>query len=101
MVEAYRRRRDLSVDLLREANMLINVPDGAFYIMGDVSRAGIPSRELAMRLLSEKEVGVAPGDAFGEVAASSVRISLASGDADLREGIGRLAEFVQEVGAGR
>jgi len=27
-----------------------------------------------------------------------VRISLASSDQDLREGIGRLAEFVQELG---
>jgi aspartate/methionine/tyrosine aminotransferase len=101
MVAAYRRRRDLAVDLLREAEMLISVPEGAFYIMADVSAAGIPSRELAMRLLQERQVGVAPGDAFGQVAAQSVRISLASADADLREGIGRLAEFVQELAAGR
>jgi aspartate aminotransferase/aminotransferase len=101
MVEAYRRRRDLSVDLLREADMLINVPEGAFYIMGDVTQAGIPSRQLAMRLLKEMEVGVAPGDAFGQVAANNVRISLASADSDLREGIGRLAEFVQELSTAR
>jgi aspartate/methionine/tyrosine aminotransferase len=34
---------------------------------------------------------VAPGTAFGEVAASAVRISLASSEADLTEGIARLA----------
>jgi aspartate/methionine/tyrosine aminotransferase len=39
---------------------------------------------------------VAPGDAFGDVAGGAVRISLASSDADLREGVGRLAEFVSE-----
>jgi hypothetical protein len=31
------------------------------------------------------------------VAGSAVRISLASLDTDLREGVGRLAEFVQEL----
>jgi aspartate/methionine/tyrosine aminotransferase len=40
---------------------------------------------------------VAPGSAFGKVAEHAVRISLASSDSDLREGVGRLAEFVQEI----
>ena len=40
---------------------------------------------------------MAPGTAFGSVAGRAVRISLASSDQDLREGIGRLAEFVQEL----
>jgi hypothetical protein len=31
------------------------------------------------------------------VAAGAVRISLASSDADLREGVGRLAEFVDQA----
>jgi aspartate/methionine/tyrosine aminotransferase len=40
---------------------------------------------------------VAPGTAFGDVAADAVRISLASSDSDLREGVGRLAEFVNQL----
>jgi aspartate/methionine/tyrosine aminotransferase len=39
---------------------------------------------------------VAPGSAFGEVGKNAVRISLASSDQDLREGVGRLAEFVHQ-----
>jgi aspartate/methionine/tyrosine aminotransferase len=39
-------------------------------------------------------VSVAPGTAFGHVAGEAVRISLASSESDLREGVGRLAEFV-------
>ncbi len=97
MVAAYRHRRDVVVDILREADMLINEPTGAFYCMADISRARLPAREFAFRLLRERGVSVAPGTAFGDVAAGAVRISLASSDADLREGVGRLAEFVHQL----
>jgi len=97
MVAAYRHRRNVVVDILREADMLINEPTGAFYCMADVSRARLHSRDFALRLLREEGVSVAPGSAFGEVAGQAVRISLASSDSDLREGVGRLAEFVAEI----
>jgi aspartate/methionine/tyrosine aminotransferase len=97
MVAAYRHRRDLVVDILREADMLVNEPTGAFYCMADISRSQLHSRDFAFRLLRERGVSVAPGSAFGEVATDAVRISLASSDTDLREGVGRLAEFVNEL----
>ena len=97
MVTAYQRRRDLAVDLLREAGLLTVIPEGAFYVLADVSPSGLGALELAKRLLAERQVGVAPGTAFGRVAAGAVRISLASSDADLREGIGRLCDLVAEL----
>jgi aspartate aminotransferase len=99
MVASYRRRRDLVVDLLREANLLTVVPQGAFYIMADVSATGIGSYDFARRLLAERLVAVAPGTAFGDVAAGAVRISLASSDEDLREGVGRLCELAADLSA--
>jgi aspartate aminotransferase/aminotransferase len=96
MVDAYRRRRDLVVDLLEEAKMLVNVPHGAFYCMADVSRAGMDAREFALWLVRERGVSIAPGTAFGEVARDQVRISLASSEEDLREGVSRLVEGVRE-----
>jgi aspartate/methionine/tyrosine aminotransferase len=97
MVAAYQRRRDLAVDLLREADLLTVIPEGAFYVLADVSPSRLGALELAKRLLAERQVGVAPGTAFGRVAASAVRISLASSDADLREGVGRLCDLVAEL----
>ena len=96
MVGAYRRRRDLVVDLLREAGLFISEPAGAFYVMADISPSGLDSHSFAFELLRKRGVSVAPGVAFGEVGKSAVRISLASSDQDLREGVGRLAEFVRE-----
>jgi aspartate/methionine/tyrosine aminotransferase len=63
--------------------------------MADVSPSGLDSRAFAFELLRKKGVSVAPGSAFGEVGKNAVRISLASSDQDLREGVGRLAEFVK------
>jgi aspartate/methionine/tyrosine aminotransferase len=97
MVAAYRHRRNVVVDILREAEMLVNEPTGAFYCMADISRSKLHAREFAFRLLRERGVSVAPGSAFGDVAIEAVRISLASSDTDLREGLGRLAEFVHEL----
>jgi len=93
MVGAYRRRRDLVVDILREAELFIAEPAGAFYCMADIAPSGLQAREFAFSLLRERGVSVAPGTAFGEVARNAVRISLASSDDDLREGVRRLAEF--------
>jgi aspartate aminotransferase len=95
MVTAYRRRRDLVIDLLREAGLFIAEPAGAFYVMANVSPSGLDSRAFAFELLRKKGVSVAPGSAFGEVGKDAVRISLASSDQDLREGVSRLAEFVR------
>ena len=94
MNAAYRRRRDAVVQILRDAELFITEPKGAFYCMADITPSGLGSRDFAFKLLRERGVAVAPGSAFGEVAKDAVRISLASSDADLQEGVGRLAEFV-------
>jgi len=94
MNAAYRRRRDAIVHILRDAELFITEPKGAFYCMADITPSGLGSRDFAFKLLRERGVAVAPGSAFGEVARDAVRISLASSDADLKEGVDRLAEFV-------
>jgi aspartate aminotransferase/aminotransferase len=100
MRAAYLRRRDRVVARLSEARLLISVPRGAFYIMADVSPSRLSSRDFAFRLLRECAVSVAPGSAFGQVAARSVRISLASSEEDLAEGVDRLCRLVSELAHG-
>lgn len=97
MVDAYRRRRDLVVGKLQDAELFLSEPTGAFYCMADVSPSGLPAREFAFSLLRQRGVSVAPGTAFGQVARGAVRISLASSDEALREGVRRLAEFVHKL----
>src|SRR5438445_238708 len=56
MVGAYRRRRDIVAGILEDAGLFIAKPTGAFYIMADVSPAGMASRDLAFALLRERGV---------------------------------------------
>ena len=94
MTGTYRDRRDMVVGILREGNLLISVPHGAFYIMADVSRVGDDSYAFARRLITETGVAVAPGETFGPSGAGKVRLSLATATPDLREGAERLVKAV-------
>ncbi|MDB5079601.1 MAG: Aminotransferase [Chloroflexi bacterium] len=99
MRQAYQRRRDLVCDVLREKGLLQYVPNGAFYIMIDVSQAQMDSYDFCKELLKAKKVACAPGATFGPRASGLVRVSLATAEDDLVEGVRRLCSFVEEQAA--
>jgi aminotransferase len=79
--EVYRRRREVLVDGLG-----LEPPEGTFYAWWR-----LPDGLTAERLLAEARVAVAPGEGFGTRGAGYARLSLALDDADLEEGVARLA----------
>ncbi len=93
---AYRRRRDIALDVLRERGLYRYTPGGAFYVMVDISATAMDSRDFAVQLLKEKRVAVAPGGTFGRLSAGAVRVSVASRDEDVREGVRRICDFIEE-----
>ncbi|MBE7554949.1 MAG: pyridoxal phosphate-dependent aminotransferase [Anaerolineales bacterium] len=95
MRDSYRERRDAVVELLKEEGYYVYTPAGAFYIMVDISDAGVDSRQFALNLLEQCRVAVAPGTAFGKLGDHFVRISLATEKGLLLEGLRRLCEFVK------
>jgi aspartate/methionine/tyrosine aminotransferase len=95
MRDSYRERRDAVIELLKEEGYYVYTPQGAFYIMVDISDSGLNSRDFALRLLHEAKVAVAPGTAFGNLGSHFVRISMATEKKQLLEGIRRLCEFVK------
>jgi aspartate/methionine/tyrosine aminotransferase len=98
MRDAYRTRRDLVVRLLTDAGIRVRVPQGAFYLMFPLA-SGVDSRRAALDLV-EHGVAVAPGSAFGRVAADCLRISLAASEATLREGIDRILAWYRKTDGG-
>jgi aspartate aminotransferase len=98
MKEAFLRRRDLICSLLNEIpHLKVTVPQGAFYVMPDVtwflgkSHNGITvkdSDDLAYYLLSEARVAVVGGGAFG--APECIRISYATSDDKITEAVRRI-----------
>ncbi len=96
MRNAYRRRRDIAVSLLKNMGSYIYTPHGAFYALIDVSsRKGEPrrGRQFALDLLSERNVAVAPGSSFGSVSEEYVRISLAGSEEEIEWGVREICLF--------
>ena len=94
MREAYRRRRDLGLEVAEKLGLRSFRPAGAFYLMVDVSASGQESRTFALELLEREGVAVVPGTAFGARAGSMVRLSLAASEEAIREGIERIARTI-------
>jgi len=98
MKEAFLRRRDLICGLLKEVKGLkIRIPQGAFYVMPDISyylgksdgnNTINNSDDLALFLLDKAQVAVVGGDAFG--APMCIRISYATSDELLVEAVRRI-----------
>jgi aspartate/methionine/tyrosine aminotransferase len=89
-----RARRDFLVEQidaqLAEFKLNRSIPDGAFYLMLDVSPFG-KSFEVAERLLDSKVITI-PGAAFGEEAEGWLRLSFATDFETIREGVRRIKQ---------
>lgn len=93
MRDMYHARGIAAVDMLRGSGMTAAEPCGTFYVWLDVSALGASDNDIAMRLLKEYHVSVAPGSAFGDAGAGFVRLSLTASDAEVTEGVRRIAAF--------
>ena len=70
-------------------------PAGAFFLWLPVRTLGLDERTFAQRLLQAKRVLLSPGRLYGPSGSGHVRLSYAAEDGRLREGLSRLADFVQ------
>jgi aspartate aminotransferase len=105
MRTAFDRRRRTMVRMLNEIpGVFCPEPRGAFYaypsvkeVLGKEIRGKRPqtSAELASLILEEAEVALVPGEAFGTP--GYFRLSYALGDADLAEGVARVAKLLAEA----
>ncbi len=97
MVAEFRKRRDLALDLISEIpGIQCNVPDGAFYIFPKYD-ADLPSAKLAEILLKEGHVAVTPGSAFGPSGEGFFRLSYATSEEQIREGISRIKKVMSQL----
>ncbi len=101
MNEAFRRRRDLVVELASDIpGLKVNRPQGAFYLFPEVSayigkttpegKKIERSADLAMYLLESGHVATVDGGAFGME--GYIRLSYATSDDNIREALRRMKE---------
>lgn len=105
MRQAFESRRNLMVEGLNAIPGLSCLrPQGAFYVMLDIqkllgkrlgNRTITGSNDFATLLLDSRHVVVVPGHAF--MAEGYCRLSYATNEEAIREGLGRLASFVKAL----
>lgn len=96
LAEDYQLKRDRICHALEKAGLTPSIPQGAYYVLADVS--GLPGKtgkERAMHLLNKTGVAGVPGEAFfsGDEGRHFVRFSYAKTDSELNEACRRLARI--------
>ena len=98
IVREFERRRDVFIDgLNRIAGIRCLKPLGSFYLFPNVSALGMPSKEIADRLLDEAGVAALPGTAFGRYGEGYLRFSFANSLTNIETAIERIDKFVKNL----
>ena len=103
LAEIYAAKRDLFLDGLRAAGLTFTEPEGAYYVMVDISEFGAPD-DVAFCEWLARDVGVAavPGSSFfREPVNHLIRFHFAKREDTLRAAIARLAQLRDKAAARR
>jgi len=93
---AYQRKRDILCDGLADAGLTPLVPQGAYYVLANISHLGLPdAKTAAMHVLERTGIACIPGSAFyrGSEGENLVRFCFAKEDAILLEAVTRLRKL--------
>ncbi len=90
----FEKRRNIACELMNEIKGLsVDKPDGAFYLFVNIQDITNDSMEFSKGLLEEVGVAVVPGVAFG--LEGYFRMSFATDEATIKDGISRIKKFVE------
>ena len=98
MRQEYQKRRDMLTELLGQCEDLsLTVPEGTFYMYPNISKLGMDSYDFVFKLLEETGVATVYGTAFDQKGQGNIRISFANSEDNLREGAGRILQFIAKM----
>ena len=95
MRKTFERRKDYCMNRLKELNIEVAEPRGAFYIFPSIKKFNVPSEEFCEKLLNEGKLACVPGTAFGALGEGYMRISYCYSDEILKEAFDRLEQFLK------
>ncbi len=93
----YDQRRQLIVNGFNRLGLPTFEPQGAFYAFPYVGHLGLSSELFCERLLTEAQVAVVPGDAFGPSGAGYVRACYATAMDKIEQALERIERFVRRI----
>ncbi|MDQ3117205.1 MAG: pyridoxal phosphate-dependent aminotransferase [Verrucomicrobiota bacterium] len=96
MHDEFDMRRNYMYDRIAKiANITAVKPQGAFYVLVNISQLGLTSQNFADRLLSKANVAVVPGAAFGDD--RTIRLSYATSIDVIKKGLDRFQDFCRTL----
>ncbi|MGO4573777.1 pyridoxal phosphate-dependent aminotransferase [Microvirga sp. 2TAF3] len=95
-IERARTGREIVGRLTETGLVDLPPPSGAFYAFFKV-KGGTSSQEIAIRLIEEANVGLAPGSAFGEAGEGYLRLCYARKASDLEEAVCRINAALPKI----
>jgi aspartate aminotransferase len=96
MRDEFSMRRNYMYDRITKIPNITAVrPEGAFYVLVNISQLGLSSQNFADRLLSKANVAVVPGIAFGDD--RTVRLSYATSIDVIKKGLDRFQDFCRTL----
>ena len=100
MVQEFKARRDLIVDGLNAIpGITCRKPLGAFYVFPNVTGLGLPSKDLADRLLDDAGVATLAGTAFGGHGEGYLRLSYANSIPNIEKALDRISTLARRLGS--
>ncbi len=93
LLDSYSRKREILCSALRDAGLTPYVPQGAYYVLADITKLGAPNAKAAAMLLLEKaKIASVPGTSFyaDPVGETLVRFCYAKEEDVLEEAARRL-----------
>jgi len=94
MRREFEKRRDLMVSRINKIkNISCTKPDGAFYVLCDISKLKLSSAQVANRLLDEAKVAAIPGEPFG--VDQFIRLSFATDMDSIKKGMDRIEGWIK------
>ena len=98
MTETYKKRRELVVDSFSEVPLLrCFAPQRAFYAFVNIEQTGMTSQAFAEDLLEKARVIVVPGHAFGKNGDNYIRLSFATSEENILNGIERIKKYIHRT----
>lgn len=95
MKNSFEKRKNYCMNRLKELNIEVAEPKGAFYIFPSIKKFNMSSEDFCEKLLNEGKLACVPGTAFGALGEGYMRISYCYSEEVLKEAFDRLENFLK------
>lgn len=97
---AYRERAEMLVDAINGSTAVsARMPEGGMFVMVDIRATKLSGQEFAWKLLDDHNIGVMPGESFGQGGAGHIRIALTVDASVLRKACETIRTMAEDLAA--